>query len=730
MPSTKRRKSADKMTASASFVPKRVSATLAQQQGSNVISDDFQKMETTTVDTIRCLSMDGVQKANSGHPGTPMAMAPVAYSIWAKFLRFDPTDPIWPNRDRFVLSFGHASMLLYSTMHLAGVKSVSSDYQVGDRESVSLDDLKSFRQLHSRCAGHPEYRWTSGVETTTGPLGNGLATSVGMAIASKWLAATYNKPEYKLFDFDTYSMCGDGCMQEGVASEAASIAGHLKLDNLIWVYDNNKITIEGNTDWSFTEDVATRFVAYGWNCVRVTDANDLDRLHHAFQTAKDEKNRPTLIVVDSHIAWGSPNKQDTHGAHGAPIGEEEIKATKKFYGLPPDKTFHVPDGVYDHFRNQMQTNGTKRAQEWKVMFDEYKSEFPDLAEQLGLMQERKMPMGWEAKLPTYPANKKGMASRISNGKIMQAVAEACPYFLGGSADLAPSTKTRLVDDSYGDFMPPQSGWGTYAGRNFHFGVREHAMGAIINGMTLCKVRAFGSGFFVFSDYMKPVIRLSALMEIPTCWIFTHDSIGVGEDGPTHQPIEHLAMLRSIPGLVTFRPGDANENVEAWKWAMNEHRRPSAFVLSRQDIPTLDRTVYGSAEGTQKGAYILRCACPSGNPDVILMASGSEIPLIVEAYDILVSRGVKPRLVSMPSTDLFEWQDQEYKEKVIPPSIRARVAVEFAGEFGWWKYVGLDGEFVGMTSFGESAPLKHLMEHFNFTPERIADAAERSIAKCK
>jgi len=703
-------------------------ASMASSQAHNIIDDDFNKKEKAVVDTIRCLSMDGVQKANSGHPGTPMAMAPVAYTIWSKFMAFDPEDPIWPNRDRFVLSMGHASMLIYSTLHMAGVCEVSSDYLVGGRESVSMDDLKTFRQLHSRCAGHPEYHWTSGIETTTGPLGNGLATSVGMAIASKWLGATYNKPGFDMFNFDVYAVAGDGCMQEGVQAEAASLAGHLQLDNLVWVWDNNHISIEGNTDWSFTEDVATRFVAYGWNITRVTDANDLHRLQHAFSVAKKENNRPTLIVVDSHIAWGAPNKQDTHGAHGAPLGHEEIAATKAFYGLPPNETFYVPPGAYDHFRGQLKENGTKVNAAWKASFAEYKEKFPELATQIDIMQKREMPAGWESALSTFPADAAGIPTRKTNSQLMQDVAKACPFFLGGSADLAPSTLTRLAAES--DFMPPSTGWGTYGGRNFHFGIREHAMGAIMNGMTLCKLRTYGSGFFVFSDYMKPVIRLSAIMEIPVIWIFTHDSIGVGEDGPTHQPVEHLAMLRSIPGINVFRPADGNENAEAWKFIMNEHHVPSVLVLSRQALPVICRTEYASAEGVHKGGYVLKCADPTGNPDVILIATGSEVSLICGAYDILVAKGIKPRIVSMPSFDLFECQGKEYMDSVIPPKIRARVGVEFAGEFGWGKYLGLDGVFIGMKSFGESAPLKQLLEKFNFSAERVAEAAETSIANCK
>ena len=551
-----------------------------------------------------------------------------------------------------------------------------------------------------------------------------------MAIASKWLGATYNRPGFEVFDFDVYAMAGDGCYQEGVASEAASIAGHLKLNNLCWVWDNNHITIEGNTDWSFSEDVATRFVAYGWNITRVTDANDTERLKQAFNVARKESNRPTLVVVDSHIAWGAPNKQDTHGAHGSPLGDSEIAAAKEFYGFPPEEKFYVPDGVYDHFRSELEENGGKKRVAWEAMFEEYKKEYPELAQQIELMQGRKMPENWDANLPVYPPDEKGMATRSSNGKIMQFVAEACPYFLGGSADLAPSTKTRLTDAKFGDFMPPASGWGSFSGRNFHFGIREHAMGAIMNGMTLSKLRAFGSGFFVFSDYMKPVIRLSALMEIPVSWIFTHDSIGVGEDGPTHQPIEHLAMIRSIPGLVVFRPGDANENVEAWRWIMNQPHTPTALVLSRQNIPIIDRTVHAAASGVSKGGYVLRCASPEGNPDVILIATGSEVPLICKAYNVLVEKGLKPRIVSMPSFNLFEMQSQEYRDSVLPRKVRARVGVEFAGEYGWGKYIGLDGEFIGMSTFGESAPLKMLLEKFNFTPERVAEVAVKVVNNLK
>lgn len=686
--------------------------------------DQFNAKEKAVVDTIRCLSMDAVQKANSGHPGTPMAMAPVAYTIWSKFLTFNPDNPVYPNRDRFVLSMGHASMLLYSVLHLAGVKEVDGNYSVKGRDSVTMDDIKSFRQLHSKCAGHPEYRWTSGIECTTGPLGQGVATSVGMSIASKWLGATYNKPGYELFNFNVYAMAGDGCLQEGVASEAASLAGHLKLDNLCWIYDNNKISIEGSTDLSFSEDVATRFVSYGWNIVRIADANDLERLKLAFEGARKETNRPTLVVVDSKIGFGAPNKEGSHKAHGAPLGRDEITATKNFYGFPTTHDFHVPDGVYEHFRGQLKENGAKKNLAWDNMFAQYKKEYPELASQVELMQTRELPANWDSSFKPFEADAKGIPTRKTNGQIMQQVAKTVPYFLGGSADLAPSTLTTLNDEK--SFMHPSSNLGDWSGRNFHFGIREHAMGAIMNGMSLCKLRSFGSGFFVFSDYMKPAIRLSALQEIPVIWIFTHDSIGVGEDGPTHQPVEQLAMLRSIPGINVFRPADGNENIEAWKVIMNERHTPSVLVLSRQPIPILDRTEYASAEGTAKGGYVLKCADPNGNPDVVLIATGSEVQLICSAYDIIVSKGLKPRIVSMPSVDLFERQSKEYRDSVIPPSCRARVGVEFAGDYGWHQFLGLEGIFIGQKSFGESAPLKRLLEEFDFSPARIADAALKSI----
>jgi transketolase len=697
-----------------------------------VRSSDTNSLDQLAVNTIRTLSMDAVQAANSGHPGTPMAMAPVAYLLWNEILRFDPEDPIWPNRDRFVLSMGHASMLLYSMLHLTGVKSVNPQYEVLGQPSVSLDDIKSFRQLDSRCPGHPEYRWTSGIETTTGPLGQGIATSVGMAIASKWQAAYFNRPGFEMFDFNVYALCGDGCMMEGISHEAASLAAHLKLNNLCWIYDNNKITIEGNTSWAFSEDVATRFIGYGWNVVRVGDANDLETLKRAFGVARKENERPTLLIVDSHIAWGAPNKQDTHAAHGEPLGEEEIRLTKRVYGWPEDAKFHVPDGVYDHFKQGMGARGKKARDEWFQKLEAYKKEYPELADQLVRMQKRELPDGWDKDIPTFPADAKGLAGRDASGKVLNAVAKNVPWLIGGSADLAPSTKTRLTFEGAGDFTadndPEKGRW--YGGRNFHFGIREHEMSAILNGLALCKIRPYGSGFMIFSDYSRPSIRLSSIMEIPTIHIFTHDSIGVGEDGPTHQPIEQLASLRAIPGLVVLRPGDANEVSEAWRAIMELKREPAVLVLSRQPMPTLDRTKYASAEGVRRGAYVLADNSGGGQPEVILIGTGTEVGLCVEAYEQLAADGVKARVVSMPSWELFEHQDEAYKESVLPSAVKARVAVEQAGKFGWQRYASSNDAIVGMKTFGASAPLKELTKKFGFTVENVVAAARREIDKFK
>ena len=555
--------------------------------------------------------MDAVQAAKSGHPGTPMAMAPVAYCLWQRFLRFDPEDPIWPNRDRFVLSIGHASTLLYALLHLAGVKAVNPKYETLGELSVKLDDIKNFRQLDSRCAGHPEYRWTSGVETTTGPLGQGVAASVGMAIAGSWMAEYFNRPDFEMFDYDVYALCGDGCMMEGISSEAASLAAHLKLSNLCWIYDSNRITIEGSTALTFSEDVATRFLGYGWNVTRVGDANDLDMLSRAFQTFRNTPDRPTLIIVDSHIGYGSPHKQDTAAAHGSPLGDDEIKLAKRNFGWPEEAKFLVPAEVPEHFRRGMGRRGKTLRDAWFETFEVYKTKFPELADHLYKMQTRHLPDGWDRELPEFPADAKGLSGRDSSAKCLNAVAKYVPWLMGGSADLSPSTKTRLTFEGAGDF-----GAGNCNGRNLHFGVREHAMSAMLNGMALTKVRAYGSGFLIFSDYARGAMRLSALMEIPVIYIFTHDSIGVGEDGPTHQPVEHLASLRAVPGLIVLRPADANEVSECWRVIMELRHAPVALILTRQALPTMDRTRYAPASGVAKGAYTLVDA-ENGIPDVLL-----------------------------------------------------------------------------------------------------------------
>ena len=680
------------------------------------------QLDQSCINTIRTLSMDAVQQANSGHPGTPMAMAPVAYCLWQRMLQFDPDDPIWPNRDRFVLSIGHASMLLYSLLHLTGVKAVTPQYERLNTLAVGLDDIKRFRQLDGKCPGHPEYRWTSGVEVTTGPLGQGIATSVGMAIAAQWQAHYFNRPGFDLFTYNVYSLCGDGCMMEGVAAEAASLAAHLKLANLCWIYDNNHITIEGHTDLAFSEDVAARFRGYGWNVLHIDDANDVEMLEQGLATFKRETERPTLLIVDSHIAYGSPNKQDTHAAHGEPLGEEEIRLTKRNYGWPEEAKFHVPDGVYDHFRDGMGQRGRTARTAWIKMLDDYKKQFPQLAEHLHHMEHRGLPDGWDKDLPVFPADPKGMAGRDASGKVLNAVAKNVPWLLGGSADLAPSTKTRLTFEGSSDFTSKDRG-----GRNLHFGVREHAMGAILNGLSLSNTRPYGSGFLIFSDYARGAIRLSALMEIPVIHIFTHDSISVGEDGPTHQPIEQLASLRAIPHLLVLRPADANEVTEAWRVIMQIRHEPVALILTRQALPTIDRSQYAAASGLAQGAYVLLDA-PGGKPDILLLASGSEVTLCLNAAQQLSASGIKARVVSMPSWELFEQQPQTYRDSVIPPTITARVCVEQASTFGWARYAGLTGEIIGMTTFGASAPLKDLQKKFGFTVEHVVAAAQRQVQK--
>jgi transketolase len=673
------------------------------------------------INTIRTLSMDAVQQANSGHPGTAMALAPVTYTLWQHFLRFDPDDPIWPNRDRFVLSAGHASMLLYSMLHLTRVKAVNPEYERLGHVSVTLDDIRNFRQLDSKCPGHPEYRWTSGIETTTGPLGQGVATSVGMAMGSKWMARHFNRPGFDMIDHDVYAVCGDGCMMEGVSNEAASLAGHLRLNNLCWIYDNNHITIEGNTSWAFSDDVATRFISYGWNVTRVGDANDTDMLKRAFDTFRRTNDRPTLIIVDSHIAYGAPNKQDTSAGHGEPLGEEEIKLAKRNYGWPEDAKFLVPEGVQEHFTAIMGARGKEQREAWMAKFEKYKAEYPEMADQLFRMQHRQLPDGWEKSIPTFPADPKGASGRDSSQKVLNAVAQAVPWLVGGSADLAPSTKTRLTFEGAGDFSA-----NNYSGRNLHFGIREAAMASMLNGLSLTKIRPYGSGFLIFSDYARGPIRLSALMELPVIHIFTHDSIGVGEDGPTHQPVEHLLSMRAVPGLIVMRPGDPNEVAEAWRFIMPLRHEPVVLILSRQNMPTLDRTRYAPASGLAKGAYVLGDA-PGGKPEVILIGTGSEVGLVVEAYEKLIAEGVKARVVSMPSWELFEHQSQEYKDSVLPPSVKARVSVEQASTLGWHQYAGAN---IGMKTFGASAPLKELQKKFGFTPEAVVSAAKQEIARAK
>ena len=689
-----------------------------QVAGTNTKPD----LDQLCVNTIRTLSIDAVQQAKSGHPGTPMALAPLVYTLWNRIMNFDPKDPIWPNRDRFVLSNGHASMLLWSVLHLTGVQAVNKDYERLGQPSVTLDDIRRFRQIDSKAPGHPEYHWVSGVETTTGPLGQGVATSVGMAIAEKWLATRYNRPDFPIFDYKVYSVCGDGCMMEGLASEAASLAGHLGLDNLCWVYDNNRITIEGKTSIAFTEDVAARFLAYGWNVLRVSDANDLDQMERALKTFRKTEGRPTFIVLDSHIGYGSPHKQDTSAAHGEPLGEDEIRLTKRSYGWPEDAKFLVPDGVYDHFNSGIGARGDSVRHQWTELFAAYRGTYPDLAHEIDLIQRRDLPTGWDRDLPVFPADPKGIAGRDASGQVLNRLAQNIPWFLGGSADLGPSNKTTLKYEGAGDFQA-----GNYHGKNLHFGIREHAMAATVNGLSLSKLRAYGATFFIFSDYARPAIRLSALMELPTIFIFTHDAMGDGEDGPTHQPVEHLASLRAIPGLVTIRPGDANEVVEAFRYVMQLRHQPAVFALSRQPLPTLDRRKYAPASGVTRGAYVLAEA-PGGNPEIILMASGSEVSLTVQAHEKLLTEGIRSRVVSMPSWEIFEQQSEEYRDTVLPPSVMARVAVEQASSFGWERYVGTSGLMNCMKTFGASAPLKELQKKFGFEPDHVVEAARKLLGR--
>jgi transketolase len=688
-------------------------------------SPQAEDLDRLAIDTIRTLSMDAVQKANSGHPGTPMALAPVAFHLWQNHLRYDPDAPLWPNRDRFVLSVGHASMLLYSLLHLTGVKEVDENGKPTGKPAVSLDDIQHFRQLESKTPGHPEFRMTTGVETTTGPLGQGLGNSVGMAMGARWKEARFNKGSDKLFDYRVWALCGDGDMMEGVSHEAASLAGHLKLSNLTWIYDSNTITIEGHTELAYSDDVEARFHGYNWNVLHIDDANDGAALEAAFNQAKATTDKPTLIIVKSIIGWGAPNKQNTAGAHGEALGEEEVKLAKKFYGWPEDKQFYIPEGVKQHFAEGMGARGKQLHAEWKQRFDAYEKSNPELAKEAWEMLQHKLPEGWEAAIPKFDADPKGLATRDSSGKVLNAIAQRIPWLIGGAADLSPSTKTNLKFEGAGSFEHDN-----YAGRNLHFGIREHGMGAVCNGLALSDLRPYGSTFLIFSDYMKPPIRLSAIMEVPVIYVFTHDSIGVGEDGPTHQPIEQLASLRAVPGLTLLRPADANEVGESWRLALTHNKEPSCIVLTRQPLPTFDRSKYASAAGVARGAYVLADADGGRKPDVILMATGSEVSLCVEAFEKLKSEGIAARVVSMPSWDIFEKQDEAYKDSVLPSDVNARVCVEQAATLGWDRYVGRLGAQIVMHTFGASAPLKALKTKFGFTPEAVYDAAKKQMERVK
>jgi len=681
-----------------------------------------EELDQLAINTIRTLSIDAVQKANSGHPGTPMALAPLVYTLWNRVMRFDPKDPIWPNRDRFILSNGHASMLLWSVLYLTGTRAVNAQYERLGEPSVTLDDIRRFRQLDSKAPGHPEYHWVSGVETTTGPLGQGIATSVGMAIARKWLASRYNRPGFELFDYNIYTVCGDGCLMEGIGSEAASLAGHLGLDDLCWIYDNNHITIEGKTRITFTEDVAARFRGYRWNVLQVGDANDIQRIEDALAVFRKTKGRPTLIILDSHIGYGSPHLVDTAAAHGEPLGEEEIRLVKRAYGWPENAKFLVPDGVMERFEAGIGVRGAEARRRWEALFAAYRDKLPELATEIVQMQRRQLPAGWDRNLPSFPPDPKGLAGRDASSKVLNVLAQNIPWFLGGSADLGPSNRTLLKFEGAGDFEA-ETPWG----RNLHFGIREHAMAAIVNGLSLAKLRAFGATFFIFSDYARPSIRLSALMELPTIFVFTHDAMGDGEDGPTHQPVEHLVSLRAIPGLTLLRPADANEVVEAYRYVMQLRHRPAILALSRQALPTFDRRKYASASGLARGAYIM-AEPPKGTPQIILIASGSEVSLAVQAYEALTSQEVRVRVVSMPSWDIFESQPQSYREEVLPPNVKARLAIEQGSVLGWDRYVGSEGRIIGMKTFGSSAPLKELQRKFGFEPDRVVAVAKELLGR--
>ncbi|MEM5298180.1 transketolase [Burkholderia sp. JPY481] len=682
-------------------------------------------LDQLCINTIRTLSMDAVQKANSGHPGTPMALAPIAYHLWQHHLRYDPDEPLWPNRDRFVLSVGHASMLLYSLLHLANVKAVDEHGKPTGAPAVSLDDIQHFRQIDSNTPGHPEYRMTTGVETTTGPLGQGLGNSVGMAMAARWYENHFNRADAPLFDYRVYALCGDGDMMEGISHEAASLAGHLKLSNLIWIYDSNRVTIEGHTDLAYSDDVASRFHGYNWHTLNVGDANDTAAFEKALIEAKSVTDRPTLIVVHSIIGWGAPHKQDTASAHGEALGVDEVALAKKFYGWPEDKFFYVPEGVHERFAQGIGARGKAAREQWQAKFDSYKKQYADLAREFAQMQAHELPQVWDNDIPSFDADPKGIATRESSGKVLNAIAARVPWMIGGAADLSPSTKTNLKFEGAGSFQAD-----SYGGRNLHFGIREHVMGAVVNGLALSNLRAYGSTFLIFSDYMKPPIRLSAIMEVPAIYVFTHDSIGVGEDGPTHQPIEQLASLRGVPGLTVLRPGDANEAAEAWRVALTQPHRPACIVVSRQPLPTLDRSRYASASGVKRGAYVLADAPDGKKPEVILMATGSELSICADVYEKLKSEGIAARVVSMPSWDIFERQDGAYQESVLPADVEARVAVEQAASLGWDRYTGRLGAQVVMHTFGASAPIADLKKKFGFTPDAVYQAAKQQIERVK
>jgi len=681
------------------------------------------ELDELSINTIRTLSIDAVQKANSGHPGAPMALAPLVYAIWNEVMRFDPQDPIWPNRDRFVLSNGHASMLLWSVLYLTGTRAVNAEYERLDRPAVTLDDIKHFRQLGSKAPGHPEYHLVSGVEATTGPLGQGIANSVGMAIARKWLADRYNQPGFDLFDYNIYTVCSDGDLMEGIGSEAASLAGHLALDDLCWIYDNNHVSLDGKTDVAFSEDVAARFRAYRWNVLHVHDANNLESIAQALVLFRETKERPTLIILDSHIGYGSPHKVDTSAAHGEPLGEDEVRLAKRAYHWPENAKFLVPDGVIEHFADGIGRRGAKARRDWEALFAKYRDRFADLATEIDLMQRRELPAGWDRNLPTFSPDAKGIAGRDVSGQVLNVLAQNIPWFLGGSADLASSARTALKFPGARDFEAA-----TPDGRNIRFGVREHAMIAIVNGLSLSKLRAFGSTFLIFSDYARPAIRLAAIMELPTIFVFTHDAMGDGEDGPTHQPVEQLVSLRAIPGLVVLRPADANEVVEAYRYILQLRHEPAAIALSRQPLPTFDRTKYASASGVSRGAYVMADPPDGSAPELILIASGSEVALIVQAHETLAAKGIRCRVVSMPSWDIFEHQPQAYRDEVLPPDVKARVAVEQGSVLGWDRYVGPTGRVIGMHTFGASAPLKELLRKFGFEPDRVVDVAMEVLAE--